>query len=314
MGVLYQSPDLALPWSSSRREDSKFTVFAIIFLLLVFIGGPIIQHTKLPEKDRKELEKVPESLVKIIKKKKEKPKPKPKPKPEKKPEKKPEPEKPKEKPKPKPKPKPEDIKKARAKAKKSGLLKETKALKEMANLFAASNTNKPLSKAGAKSVKVNRNTIVGNSNATSGGIKTAALPTTSGVASIDGRNTTQVDSVTLGGTAVDTGDDVGEAVASGGSSGSRSEERIRAVLDQNKGALYRTYQRALREDPALQGKVTFELTIEPSGEVSNCVIVSSELNDPKLERKLVARMKFLDFGAEDVSVTVTRWAVDFLPF
>jgi len=38
------------------------------------------------------------------------------------------------------------------------------------------------------------------------------------------------------------------------------------------------------------------------------------LNDTALEGKLISRMKLIDFGAEDVETTTTRWAIDFLPF
>ena len=58
------------------------------------------------------------------------------------------------------------------------------------------------------------------------------------------------------------------------------------VFDQNKGAIYALYNRALRRDPTLQGKMVLKLTIEPSGAVSLCEIVSSEIEDEELERKI----------------------------
>jgi hypothetical protein len=50
-----------------------------------------------------------------------------------------------------------------------------------------------------------------------------------------------------------------------GSSGkaSRSIEEIKLVFERNKGAIYALYNRALRDDPALQGKVVLELKIAP---------------------------------------------------
>ena len=73
------------------------------------------------------------------------------------------------------------------------------------------------------------------------------------------------------------------------------------------------YNRALRRDPTLQGKVVLELTIDPSGVVSNCKILSSELNDPDLERKLIQRVKLFKFEAKDVATVTTTKPIDFFP-
>jgi TonB family protein len=71
--------------------------------------------------------------------------------------------------------------------------------------------------------------------------------------------------------------------------------------------------RALRDKPDLQGKVVLELTIAPDGSVQRCEIISSDLNDPELERKLVARVKSFRFEAKDVgTITVTK-PIDFFP-
>ena len=51
---------------------------------------------------------------------------------------------------------------------------------------------------------------------------------------------------------------------------------------EKRGALYALYGRALRETPELAGKVVLEFTIAPSGEITMCRVVSSELNDPEL--------------------------------
>jgi len=94
---------------------------------------------------------------------------------------------------------------------------------------------------------------------------------------------------------------------------SRSIEDLQLVFDKNKGAIYTIYNRALRRDPSLQGKVVLKLTIAPSGRVTQCTIVSSELNNPKLERKLVARVKLFRFGKKKVDVMVTTYPIEFLP-
>jgi TonB family protein len=106
-----------------------------------------------------------------------------------------------------------------------------------------------------------------------------------------------------------------EAVERSGQSrkASRTREEVELVFDRNKSAIYALYSRALRDNPALQGKVVLEVTIAPSGEVTDCRIVSSELDDPELERKLVARVRMFRFEARDVAVMTTTKPIAFFP-
>lgn len=101
--------------------------------------------------------------------------------------------------------------------------------------------------------------------------------------------------------------------ATGSGRASRSIEDIKLVFDRNKGAIYALYNRALRDEPGLQGKVVLELKIAPSGQVVEGRIVASELHAAELERKLLARVRQFDFGAKDVEPMVVSWPVDFLP-
>ncbi|MFZ2651171.1 MAG: TonB family protein, partial [Burkholderiaceae bacterium] len=105
----------------------------------------------------------------------------------------------------------------------------------------------------------------------------------------------------------------GSLKRAGGGKASRSIEEIKLVFERNKGAIYAIYNRALREEPTLQGKVVLELKIAPSGEVIDLKIVSTELKATELERKLLARIRQFDFGAKDVEQMVVTWPVDFLP-
>jgi protein TonB len=93
----------------------------------------------------------------------------------------------------------------------------------------------------------------------------------------------------------------------------RSREEIELVFDRNKGALHALYTRALRDKPELQGKLVLEFTVAPSGEVTMCRVVSSELDDTELERKIVARVRLFRFEARDVEVVTTTKPIDFLP-
>ena len=144
--------------------------------------------------------------------------------------------------------------------------------------------------------------ITSNMTGGSGGINTASYSRNTGGGGARGGGT--------GGS----GDGVGGSLKKSGSGkASRSIEEIKLVFERNKGAIYALYNRALRDEPGLQGKVVVELKISPGGEVVGCRVVSTELKTPELEQKLLARIRQFDFGAKDVDVMVVSWPVDFLP-
>ena len=93
----------------------------------------------------------------------------------------------------------------------------------------------------------------------------------------------------------------------------RSREEIEMIFDKNKGAIYALYNRALRRDPTLQGKLVLRLTIEPSGAVSFCEVVTSDLEDNEFQRKLVQRVKLFRFLEKDVAPVTTTKPIDFFP-
>jgi len=171
-----------------------------------------------------------------------------------------------------------------------------------------------------------RSMVTSNAAGGSGGINTAAYSRNTGGGGLAGRSTTLVEGVAGGGggggyggggskgVAGGTGTGAGGTLHKGGSGkASRSIEEIRLVFERNKGAIYAIYNRMLREDPTLQGKVVVELKITPAGSVADCRIVSSELKTPELESKLLARIRQFDFGAKDVDAMVVTYPVDFLP-
>lgn len=93
----------------------------------------------------------------------------------------------------------------------------------------------------------------------------------------------------------------------------RTLEEIQLVFDRNKGSFYTLYNRALRERPDMQGKVVVRITIAPSGQVTNCTLVSSDLNHPELERKLVARVLLLQFPPKDVGAITIDFPFTLFP-
>jgi len=94
----------------------------------------------------------------------------------------------------------------------------------------------------------------------------------------------------------------------------RSQEEIQELLDRNKGAMYTLYNRELRENASLQGKLVMSITIAPAGNVTRCVILSSELGSVSLEQQLVALIKRIDFGNRPgAAVVTTKIPVEFFP-
>ena len=181
-----------------------------------------------------------------------------------------------------------------------------------------------------------RNLITSNATGGSGGINTAAYSKNTGGGGLAGRSTTMVEGVigggggggAGGGGARGRGDGTGSGVGGyggngtgaggtatrgGGGKASRSIEDVRLVFERNKGSIYAIYNRALREEPGLQGKVVLKLSISPEGHVTDVRIESSDLKAPELEQKLLARIRQFDFGAKDVNLMVVSYPVDFLP-
>lgn len=186
-----------------------------------------------------------------------------------------------------------------------------------------------------------RNLITSNATGGSGGINTAGYSRDTGGGGLSGRATTLVAGVAgggggggaggggslagNGGHGASTGSGSGSGSGSGtgkaggsiqrgnGGKATRSLEEVRLVLERNKAALYAIYNRALREDPTLQGKVVIKLTITPGGPVSAVSLESSELKSPELEQKLLARFRLLEFQPEEVDTLVTTYPIDFLP-
>jgi hypothetical protein len=86
------------------------------------------------------------------------------------------------------------------------------------------------------------------------------------------------------------------------------------VFDRYKASFYRLYNRELRNNPALQGKMVLRLTIEPDGSVSMCALQSTDMNAPDLATQVVNRVRTINFGAKEGVQTVTIvYPIDFLP-
>jgi TonB family protein len=291
-----------LPWSPTEDVERRFKKILRIVLAVFVVLAILVTLLPVPEQTRVKAPDIPDRVVQLLIEKK--PPPPPPPPEVKKPEIKPEPV--------KVEPKPKPVQDAREKAKNTGLLKLQDQLADLRDntvLDKAAMTKNLTGKVN-ETTSAERSMITSKVGASSGGINTASLSRGygTGAGSLEGHNTTQVTSSVLSAKPED-----GVRRGAGSNKATRSEEEIATVFDRNKGAIYSIYTRALRDKPELKGKLVLELTISPAGEITKCNVVSSELNDPELERKLVSRIKLFRFEARDVgTITVTK-PIDFFP-
>jgi periplasmic protein TonB len=280
-----------LPWSPSEEMERRFRtilrnlaiVFAIIAILMPFLPRhKILVNT----------ESLPERVVQLVMEPPPPPPPPPPPKPEKPLEKAPV------------VPKPVD---PRVKAAKTAQVFDQLAALRDVDLDKFQKNQQKTTDPGDVSV-VSRNIISSKVGGTSGGIN---APTSSGLAagsgSLRGIYTTQVKDPNMGASGQ------GATRAGGSGKASRSADEIALVFTKNKGAIDAMYARALRDNPALQGKVVLELTIAPSGEITAAHIVSSDLGDKEFESKLLARIRLFRFEAKDVATLTATKPIDFFP-
>jgi TonB family protein len=341
MSISYHSA--VLPWSPSAEDEARFRRILRTVLLLALLFGLVMPWLPRPAPDQ-HAEELPQSYAKLLlerplpppvpvkpepvvetnKLKSDKPKTEVvKPEPVKKPvvaARVPEPD----------KSPGEKLAEARKKASGVGLLAMKDELADLRGAPMAVQLNQNIKQGPGVGAGVGagvgsgsglgtpvRSMITSNATRGSGGINTAGYSRDTGGGGLAGRATTMVEGVAGGGGGGGAGGGNGSrgGTLQRGNSGkaARSVEEIKLVFERNKGAIYAIYNRALREDPSLEGKVVLSLTIAPSGEVLDCKVVSSELKAPELERKLLGRIKQFDFGAKDVDQLTITWPVDFLP-
>ena len=310
---------LAVSWSPESRDNRVFYIITACVITCILVFALIVSSVTVPVKERRVKQAVPDRVAKFITKTK---------KPEiKKPE-------PKAKPKPIPKPSPKVVRKKETEAEKKKPLtvKEKKARETAANsgLLAlgsqladlmdttdvSSQVGAKISKASDSSAKVaavDTGLLTANASAGTGGANTSDY-----VAAVGSTQLSQRD-IDLVKQSLVKSDEV-EKVAGSNSKANqprgdnvRSEEEVQMIFDQNKSQLYSIYNRERRKKPGLKGRLVLEITIAPDGSVSNVRIVSTELNDPALERRLVERVKFFKFKSSSVEPVTVTFPIEFLP-
>jgi TonB family protein len=295
--------EFELPWEGDEEANERFRkILRVLLIILALLG---ILFPLLPSPKHTLAEEVPERLARVMT---QTPKPPPPPPP-----------KPKEEEKPKIEPKVAMVKpppidehqRAHEKAQKqlNQVKDELADLRDVMDLTPLETKN--LSGAVGADSHAERSLITSKVGSGSGGITSANASRGfgTGAGSLTGHNATTVSS----GIAKSGLNARGPAASGGGGRAGRSREEIELVFDKNKGRIYSLYARALRDNAELQGKLVLEFTIAPSGEVTMCRIVSSELKDPDLERKIIALVRLFRFDQKDVDTITTTKPIDFFP-
>lgn len=301
----------SLPWDLGTDDRRRLKRWMTGVMLVLAGAGLVIPWITLPEPPREAQEALPPQLARIVMAKPEPvipPPPKPvvqeePPKVETPPD--PTPETPRE---TTPIREP-TVADAREKAAVSGLLAFRDAFADMREAVdvAKLNDTAAIQRGAGTAASIDRAVLTSQHGTRSAGVNVTALSRDTGGVALSGRETTKVEAPE-------------GAEGSGGVRAvreidprTRSIEEIRRIFDANKGAIFAIYNRALRADPTLQGKVVLELVIAPSGQVTDVRVVASELADDELVARILSRIRLFDFGRRDVGVTTISYPVHFLP-
>ena len=305
--------DPQLPWDHSGKTERKFQFILLTLFVLSIIFAFIISEVVLPPKQRVKAE-IPDRIVKMVLDQKKKvipPPPPPEPEPEPEPEepkpeeKKPEPEVKKVPEEKKPEPEP-DREQAREVAEQHLAVFDALADLRDEPSIDKIDAERQLSLGEAKAQIVERDMITNSARKSSGGVRVGTA--SSGIAGTGlsgGGSQTVSSNLAAAKQKQKRLSDSGKA--------QRPSENIEQHMDSSKSSFFALYNRALRSNPGMQGEVIFRISILASGRVSKVVIISSGLNDNKLERKLMARIRLIKFGKMSVETWTDNYRMTFLP-
>ena len=338
-----------MPWTKQAESERRFRRAVLVALLMCFVFGASVPLIKVPIPDRlAAVAAIPERFVKLVKD--ELPKPAPVPKPVQK-QAKDELTQPKEESKPKaeqqqqpdkkpkgggPAPEPTNVAEssgggaasAREKAEHIGVLAFKDAFADLmketpvAKLGTEARLNKESPRVKGQAVAQRSLVAIQAQGGSSGGIGNAGVSRNIGNGNVDRLGGYGIGSG--GGTGSGTGFVRVESAIAGlaessrptsdGLAPGRTDEEIQIVFDRYKAALYRIYNKELRKDPTLRGKILMRISIETSGAVSMCKVESTDLASPELVAKIVERIKRFNFGPKEGVPKITiLYPIDFLP-
>jgi protein TonB len=314
--ALYHSAEL--PWVLSEEEQRRFRKILRRVTAICLLLALMIPFLPVPQIEREQAERLPPRLAKLVLERNEARKQLPAPTARQLPvpkvaKKTPKLDKPHVARKQEPHPAQQTVDNARHTAQRAGLLAfkhELAALRDDAALRQIQRNSRLTRGSATKMASADRAIITAGAARGSSGINTAKLSRDTGGTALVGRETVSVSSPVVSGSG---GAGAGSSLRGAGRKAARSIEEIQLVFDRNKAAIYSIYNRALRENPALQGKVVLKITITPGGRVSACQLISTELDSPVLERKIIMRVRLFDFGAKNVETMVVTYPIEFLP-
>lgn len=308
--VMIYRRDTVMPWEEAPRDRQRYRRIFRQITLLILLLSIILPFIPVPPPDPRQVVEVSERVAQLIQDRA--PPPPPPPPPPQLGDKQAPPEDPKKDLKPRekaPEPKTEVAKAAREKAQRSGLLAFSDSFADLMNNPAEQQLGRQarLTSGGETARQTERSLITSAAGRGSGGINTAALSRDVAGSGLAGRGTSRVTGVI--------GDEFGDAQRPLAESirGSRTDEEIQMIFDRNKSALYAIYQRELRVNPTLKGKLVLKITIDPSGKVLAATVESSDLNHPELERRIATRVRLFDFGPKEADTITITYPIDFLP-
>lgn len=287
-----------IPWSFGEQGDERFSKILKRVLIFFFIFSVAIPFLPVQEKKKDEIRPIPPQLARLLMERQAAPRPAAR---------KPDALKKKKQAKKRAAIKQKKVEKARVKASRSGLLALSNELSGLRdNTSLTRSLRKNLTTSGSTGQQQKSGGVIARQvDKSSGGINTSALSRDTGGSGLGSRSAAKVSSATLDGS---------RAVSHAGNiRNTRKVESLRLVFDRYKSAIYQIYNRELRKDPSLQGKVVLEITINSAGRVLACRVVSSELESRTLLSKLVARVKLFDFGPRPGGTVKVRYPIEFFP-
>lgn len=305
--------DLALPWQTDTAQEERFKKIlkrVVIPFLILFLLLPFLPELDLGPGEAEE--RIVKTKVILEPKIVEPPPPPPKPKPA-------EPVRPREvKPIPDPVPQEAPAYAPRSAEEQKDSIAKSQGLNNLSNqlgalrqkLDLAKLQNKNVSDSSQGKVMHSDRQVLGKENVVrSDGIIVDDSDMRNAGVELAGYQATEVAGVIQGGS------EFGDPRSSHLSyqQGKRDMESIRRTLEQTKSRVHTLYQKALLDHPDLGGKFKFKLVIEPSGEVSNLQLLTSELNIDDLEKQFLEHIKRVNFGAKEVSATSVEYTFVFLP-
>ncbi|MBA4284544.1 MAG: hypothetical protein C0434_03315 [Xanthomonadaceae bacterium] len=200
---------------------------------------------------------------------------------------------------------------AREVAAKTGIMALANQLSDLADQDIAP-SDQPLSTATITSksgIGTSAAAIAATASTNSGGIGRARgdVTSTQSGAGVGNRSTGKVSSSLGTGTVAPKG-------GVPGPEGGRTPSEVQAVFNRNQGPFYAIFNRAARDNASIgAGKIVVRLTIAANGAVTACTLVSSSYGDADFERKVVERVKLINFGPKNGPPFTMDYPIQFIP-